>query len=69
MADKVQYVTMSEEGIHTVYITLPDHPGRDTAGCVKEMIRLDTMLSDYDLPMLNLDFDENKKLIGIEVLV
>ncbi len=69
MADKVQYITKSEEGFDTVYITLPGHPGRGAAGCVKKMIRLDTMLTDYDLPMVNLDFDENNKLIGIEVVV
>ena len=69
MADNVRHITMSEEGVDTVYITLPGHPGRGAAGCVKKTIRLDSVLTDYDLPMLNLDFDENDKLIGIEVLV
>jgi hypothetical protein len=53
----------------TDYIALPDHPGRNTSGCVKEMVRLDKMLTEYSLPMVNLHFYENKKLIGIEVLV
>ncbi len=69
VADNVQYITMSEEGVHTVYISLPGHPGRGAPGCVKKVIRLDSVLTDHDLPMLNLDFDENNKLIGLEVLV
>lgn len=69
MPDNVQNITMSENGVDTVYVTLPDHPGGESTGCVKKMIRLDTVLPGYDIPMVNLDFDEAGKLIGIEIIV
>lgn len=73
MSKNVQYITMSEAGPDTVYIYLPEHPGKaakEQAGCVKEMIRLDDILADRTLAtMVNFDFDENQNLIGIEVLL
>ena len=64
---------MPENGPDTVYIYLPGHPGgsaKGEAGCVKEMIRLDDILTDRRLvTMVNFDFDDDKNLIGIEVLL
>ena len=69
MCSSSQEILLSEDETNTVYIQLPDHPGRGTSGCVKEMLRLETVLTNYNLPMINLDFDENRNLIGLEIVV
>ena len=37
-------------------------------GIVKRTITLDEVVADFKGPMVNLDFDENGLLIGIEIL-
>ena len=73
MSQNVQHITMSSSGTDIVYIQLPGHPVKgknEVAGCVKEMIRLDEVLKDRKLgAMINLDFDGDQNLIGIEVLL
>lgn len=51
------------------YVTLPDHPGDGTPGCVKRMERLFDLIGDYNGPDVYFDFDENNTLIGIELLL
>jgi uncharacterized protein YuzE len=50
------------------YLTLPDHPGRGTWGCVANSIPLDQVIEGYEGPDVVLDFDANGRLIGIEIL-
>ena len=50
------------------YLTLPDHPGRGTRGCVANSIPLDQLVEGYEGPDVTLDFDREGRLIGIEVL-
>ncbi|WP_197026649.1 DUF2283 domain-containing protein [Caulobacter sp. UNC358MFTsu5.1] len=50
------------------YLTLPLHPGRGTWGCVANTIPLDQIIEGYKGPDVNLDFDAQGRLIGIEVL-
>lgn len=52
----------------TAYLTLPQHPGRGTYGCVKKTIRLYDLIADYKGPDIFLDFDAEGVLIGIEIL-
>ncbi|MEM6683428.1 MAG: DUF2283 domain-containing protein [Pseudomonadota bacterium] len=73
MAKNVENLTMSETGIDTLYVQLPGHPGKNTeaaVGCVKEMIQLNDLFADRNIAtMVNFDFDENRNLIGIEILL
>lgn len=73
MTKNTRNLTMSETGIDIVYVQLPGHPGKNTEaamGCVKEMIQLNDVLTDRNVAtMVNLDFDENRNLIGIEILL
>lgn len=50
------------------YVTLPDHPGRGSRGCVANSIPLDQIIESYEGPDVVLDFDANGRLIGIEIL-
>ncbi|MCG8417975.1 MAG: DUF2283 domain-containing protein [Proteobacteria bacterium] len=50
------------------YLRLPGHPGPGAAGCVAKTIRLFELIGEYSGPEINLDFDENNQLIGIEIL-
>lgn len=49
------------------YLTLPDHPGRSSAG-VKKNIRLRDLIGDYVGPDLFFDFDDGNVLVGVEIL-
>lgn len=60
-------VTMTGSDAHTAYVALPGHEMKP--GIVSCSIRLDDLIKDYHGPQINLDFDRNKRLIGIEVLV
>lgn len=50
------------------YLTLPDHPGRGVYGCVDRTVELRDIIGDYKGPDVNLDFDKEGVLIGIEIL-
>ncbi len=51
----------------TVYLALPDHPGKTVPGVVQKSVSLDDFVA-YDGPQVQLDFDEKGRLIGIEVI-
>ena len=51
------------------YLRLPLHPGRGTVGCVKRSVRLcDAIEYNHKELEISLDFDEDDRLIGIEIL-
>lgn len=50
------------------YLYLSNHPGPGTAGCVKGMVRVSTLIADYVGPEIHLDLNEAGEVIGIEVL-
>ncbi len=49
------------------YLSLPDHPGSGP-GIVKRSVILADIIGQYDGPELVLDFDENERLIGVEII-
>lgn len=50
------------------YLYLPEHPGVDSSGCVANTIPLHQIVEGYLGPDINLDFDGQGRLIGIEIL-
>ena len=52
---------------HQTYIELPDHP-HELASCVRRTVRVHNLIQDYDGPSIAIDFDENNRAIGIEIL-
>jgi hypothetical protein len=61
-------LTISEGDPYIGYIRLPAHPRTDASGVVARTIRLHDLVGPYDGPELNLDFDHEGVLIGIEIL-
>lgn len=51
----------------TVYLALPDYPQEIVPGLVKKSVSLDDIY-DYDGPRIQLDFDAEGRLVGIEVV-
>jgi uncharacterized protein YuzE len=52
------------------YLYLKQHPdlGRDRAGCVANTVVLEDLIPGYQGPDINLDFDRNGVLIGLEII-
>ena len=53
---------------HTAYIYLPGRPERITPGIVAKSIDLSDLIEDYKGPWVNLHFNNESLLIGIEIL-
>lgn len=51
----------------TAYIELPGY--RSEPGIVKKTIRIESIIAKYKGPMVNLCFNADGRLIGIEILV
>jgi hypothetical protein len=51
----------------TVYVAMPDYPKEIVPGVVKKSVSLDDIY-DYDGPRVQLDFDADGRLIGVEVV-
>jgi len=51
------------------YLSLPDHPGRGTPGCVKRNVDLSALAPDFKGPQLIFDLDDQNRVIGIEILL
>ena len=66
MSNKIK-VKMARPDSDTAYIALPGYPDPVKAGVVKKSVSLDDIY-DYEGPRVQLDFDENGKLIGVEIV-
>jgi hypothetical protein len=62
-----QPISVRFSGSKTAYVTLPKHP--HTPGSVAQTIRVGELLEGILGPHVNFDFDSEKRLIGIEILV
>ena len=67
MADQKIRVKIDSE-VDAAYVYLPGFPERPQQGIVKRTITLDEVVADFKGPMVNLDFNEDGLLIGIEIL-
>lgn len=59
---------MSGEDEKVAYLSMPAHPGEGSAGIVTKTLRLRDICEDYSGPDIYLDFSEEKKLLGIEIV-
>ena len=66
MSNKIR-IKMRSPDSDTVYIALTDYPEQLTPGVVKKSVSLDDIYN-YDGPRVQLDFNLEGKLIGIEVI-
>lgn len=66
MAEAKISVRLTGRDTDTAYIALPGH--RSEPGIVGKTIHLDNLVTDYKGPNVNLDFDVEGRLIGIEIL-
>jgi hypothetical protein len=57
------------EGGSAAYISLPDHPANAVPGSVQKTLRLLDLHPDHAGPDVYFDFDNENRLIGIEVLM
>jgi hypothetical protein len=58
----------NEDDEVVAYLTLPGHPSHSLERVAANTIRLRDLIADYKGPDLFFDFDENKVLIGVEIL-
>ncbi len=56
---------VSDDG-YAAYLTFPDHPGE--AAHSSRTVSLTKLMGDYDGPYILFDFDDQGKMIGVEVL-
>jgi hypothetical protein len=54
---------------HTAYVALPGYPEKPVLGVVSKTICLDDLVDGLKGPRVNLDFNAEGILIGIEILV
>ena len=52
---------------HQAYVELADHP-HELTGCVRRTVRVHNLIDTYDGPGIAIDFDQNNRAIGIEIL-
>jgi hypothetical protein len=57
-----------EDDHHQSYVELADHPHELVSHCVQRSIRVHNLIENYDGPSIVIDFDENNRAIGIEIL-
>lgn len=50
------------------YLYLPKHPKKVSLGLVKKSIAVCDLIKNYKGIPINLDFDDNDELIGIEIV-
>ncbi|TWU14016.1 hypothetical protein CA54_28580 [Symmachiella macrocystis] len=56
-----------QDEARSAYVTLPDN--LETPGSVSKTIGLHEIIDDYQGPLVYLDFDGDKRLVGIEILL
>lgn len=50
------------------YVYLPNHPGSGKAGVVAVQVRLKDVYPNYDGPDIHLDLNQDRQLIGIDIM-
>jgi len=68
MSDRKIGMEVNEDG-DVAYVSLPEHPGKGSAGVVVKQIGLHSLIAEYKGPEIYLDFDKNGVLIGMEFLL
>ncbi|MEK6237042.1 MAG: DUF2283 domain-containing protein [Planctomycetales bacterium] len=66
-ASKKRIVLRTYEDYHQSYVELADHP-HELRHCVFNTVRIHHLIDDYDGPEIQIDFDENGRAVGIEIL-
>jgi len=69
MANKKIRLKMSNPNSDSAYVALPGYPKEPVFGTVSRTICLDEVIENFKGPRINLDFDKEGVLIGIEILV
>ena len=59
---------VSSDDEDVAYLYLPGHPRKAEAGVVQKQVDLRKVISQYSGPDVYLDFNNEGKLIGIEIL-
>jgi hypothetical protein len=59
---------VSKDDELVAYLYLPKHPKKTTFGIVKKSISIFEVVENYKGIPINLDFDEDNELIGIEIV-
>ncbi len=56
--------------VNAAYLYLKEHPlrGPESAGCVANTVALEDLLPGYRGPDINLDFNKDGVLIGLEII-
>ena len=57
-----------DDDYHTAYLELADHPHELIAGIVGRTVRLQEIIRDYDGPSMSVEFNQQGRVIGIEIL-
>jgi uncharacterized protein YuzE len=68
MSEKKIELVVSEDDPDVAYLQLPDHPGSGTPNVVAKQICLGDIIQSYKGPDIYLDFGQDGRLIGIEIL-
>jgi hypothetical protein len=58
---------ISQDDEEVGYLRLPTHPG-DVPGAVARSVRLRGLLGEYEGSDIQIDFDVDNRLIGIEIV-
>ena len=69
MKEKKIRVRMSADDSDSAYVALPGCPDQAQFGIVARTICLDDVVENFKGPRINLDFNKDGLLIGIEILV
>lgn len=59
---------VSKDDDNIAYLYLPKHPKKAILGSVKKSISISELIENYKGIPINLDFNEEDELIGLEIL-
>ncbi len=59
---------VSKDDHLVAYLYLPKHPKKAISGIVKKSISISELIKNYKGIPINLDFDKDNELIGIEIV-
>jgi len=68
MAERKIRVEMTSNDSDSAYIALPGYPEQLVPGVVAKTLELGDLIEKYVGPRINLDFNKDGTLIGIEIL-